>query len=50
MSKTKEIKEVVDRLGFKNQEMFTLGELEKIASNANVRVIDVMMYLRSRHR
>lgn len=42
------IKEMVEKLGFGKKEMFTLDELEQISEMSGVRVIDVMVYLRSR--
>ena len=44
------IKEAVKKLGFEKKEMFTLGELEQISALSGAKVIDVMVYLRSRNR
>lgn len=44
------IKEAVKKLGFEKKEMFTLNELEQISKMSGAKVIDVMVYLRSRGR
>lgn len=42
----KNIKKAVEKLGFSGKLTFTVSELEKIAAEAKVQVLDVMWYLR----
>lgn len=47
-SKINSIKEAIKTFGFERKIWFTYSELSKIAIQANVEILDVMTYLRTR--
>lgn len=50
MDKNNRIKAAVESLGLAEKRVLTLGEMEKIASDANVTLHDTMWYLRYERR